>query len=83
MGKFDDAEKYFLRLLNELPSDHEDIAHCYHSLGCVAQDKDHFDSSLEWHHKSLEIKIRTLKSVDLSLAESYSSIDCVYHDKSN
>ena len=81
MGKFDDAEKYFLRVLNELPSDHENIAQCYHSLGSIARDKGNFDSSLEWHYKSLDIKIKTLKSDDPSLADSYSSIGCVYDDK--
>jgi tetratricopeptide (TPR) repeat protein len=83
MGKFNEAEKYFTRLLNELPSDHKDIAHCYHSLGGVAQEKGDYESSLEWHHKSLELKMRTLRSDDPSLAESYSSMGCVYDDKRN
>ena len=81
MGRFDEAEKYFFRLLNELPSGHEDIAHCYHNLGIVAQDKGDFRSSLEWHHKSLEIKMQTLKHDDPSFSESYSSMGCLYDDQ--
>ncbi len=81
MGKFDAAEKCFLRLLNDLPPNHKDIAHCYYNLGNVIQEKGDFDSSLEWHYKSLEIKIETLEPDDPSLADSYSSMGCVYDDK--
>ncbi|CAF1277467.1 unnamed protein product [Rotaria sordida] len=81
MGKFDDAEKYYRRMLNELPYDHEDIAICYYTLGLVASAKGKFDSSLEWHHKSLEIKIRKLGLNHPSLAASYNSIGVVYRQK--
>ena len=47
MGNFDEAEKYFLRLLKQLLADQEDVAHCYHNLSNVAQDRDDFDLSLE------------------------------------
>jgi tetratricopeptide (TPR) repeat protein len=81
MGKFDDAEKYFCRLLSELPNDHEGIADCYHNLGEITMEKGDYDSSLEWHQKSLEIKLRTLKTNDPDLAESYNSIGIVHRRK--
>ncbi|CAF3480274.1 unnamed protein product [Rotaria sp. Silwood1] len=38
MGKYDDAEKYYRRLLNELTYDHIDLAACYLSLGNVVHE---------------------------------------------
>ena len=81
MGKFDEAEKYYRRLLNELPSDHGDIVRCYWGLGDVTDEKGDYDSSLSWHQKSLEIKIRTLKSDDPSIASSHNSIANVHWRK--
>ena len=83
MGKFDEAEKYYRRLLNELPSDHGDIVRCYWGLGDVTDEKGDYDLSLSWHHKSLEIKIRTLKSDDPSIASSHNSIANVHWSKSS
>jgi tetratricopeptide (TPR) repeat protein len=61
MGHFNDAENYYRRLLNELPSDHTDISHCYHALGKVACEKGDYESSLQLLYKSLEIAEQTLK----------------------
>ena len=68
MGKLDDAEKYYHRFLNELPDNHKDIARCYHGLGSVAKKKGDYESSLKWHNKSLEIKMRILKPDDTNIA---------------
>jgi tetratricopeptide (TPR) repeat protein len=77
MGKYDLAEKYFHRLLNDLPNDHQDISRCYHALGILALIKDNYDLSLQWHEKSLKI----LKSNDPRLADSYNCIGCIYQRK--
>ena len=74
MGKFDDAEKYFSRLLKELPENHEDISKCYHSLGLLSFLKTNYDQSLSWYHKLINI----LKANNSNLADSYYSIGCVY-----
>ncbi|CAF1101344.1 unnamed protein product, partial [Rotaria sordida] len=77
MGKYDLAEKYFHRLLNDLPKNHDDISKCYYSLGVLALIKDNYDLSLNWHNKSIKI----LKSNDPHLADSYNCIGCIYQKK--
>ncbi|UJR19735.1 hypothetical protein I4U23_022869 [Adineta vaga] len=81
MGKFDDANKYYHRLLNELPNDHADIEICYHALGRVAHEKGDYDSSLEWHEKSLAIMQQTLKSNHPDIAKAYNSIGNAHRKK--
>jgi tetratricopeptide (TPR) repeat protein len=81
LGKFDAAEKYYYRLLDELPHDHPDRANCYHALGIVAREKGNYDLSLQWHRKSLELKMGTMESDDPSLAHSHNSIGSVYDAK--
>ncbi|CAF1269285.1 unnamed protein product [Adineta steineri] len=77
MGKYDDAEKYYRRLLKEIPSDHEDIGACYHNLGNLFDDKGDYETSLSWHHKALETMIRTLSPVDSRIGTSHNSIAAV------
>jgi tetratricopeptide (TPR) repeat protein len=74
MGKLDDAEIYYHRVLNQLSKDHEDIPRCYHALGEVTQKKGDYDSSLKWYKKSLEID-------DSNIATSHNSIAVVYSKK--
>jgi tetratricopeptide (TPR) repeat protein len=81
MGKFDEAEKYYLRLLKHLSPDDPDIARCYHGLGNVTDESGDYDSSLNWHKKSLELRIRSLKSDHPHLAPSYISIGCTHFNK--
>ena len=81
IGKFAEAEKYYYRILNILPPDHIDISTCYYSLGNVADDQGNYESSLEWHNKSLNIKLQTLQPDDPSIALSLNSIGAVYCKK--
>ncbi|CAF1182466.1 unnamed protein product [Adineta steineri] len=81
MSKYDDAEKFYRRLLKELPDGHVNIADCHYELGLVADDKGDYETSLEWHQKSLEIKNQTLKINDPSIAFSYNSIANTYQKK--
>jgi hypothetical protein len=59
MGKFDLAEKYYRRLLSELPSNDPSLSALYQRLGMVADAKGEYDTSLEWYQKSLEMRVRT------------------------
>ncbi len=77
MGKYDLAEKYFHRLLADLPNDHEDIFRCYHALGVIALIKNNYDLSLQWHEKSL----KNFKLNPSQLANSYNCIGCIYQKK--
>jgi tetratricopeptide (TPR) repeat protein len=84
MGKFDEAEKYYQRFLNQLqPDDYQNKAQCYHLLGNIVLDKGNYDLSLEYHLKSLEIKIENCPSNDSSLAYSHNSIGIIYWKKEN
>ncbi|CAF4134058.1 unnamed protein product, partial [Adineta steineri] len=56
MGKLDLAEKYFNRLLQELPSDDPLLSSLYEDLGELASQTGDFDMSVQWHQKSLTIK---------------------------
>ncbi|CAF2515471.1 unnamed protein product [Rotaria sp. Silwood2] len=81
MGKFDDAEKYYRRLLKELPDDHQDIAPCYCGLGIVAFNKGNYDLSLDRHCQALKIFQRTLESNHPHLADSHNCIGSSYQRK--
>ncbi|CAF3132461.1 unnamed protein product [Rotaria sp. Silwood2] len=81
MGKLDDAEKYYRCFLNQFSYDDSNVAHCYHALGLVADDKGDYESSLIWYNKSLDIFRRTLKSNDPNIATSHNSIAIVHQRK--
>ena len=68
MGKFDDAEKYYHRLLNGFPPAHPGITDCYHNVSEIALEKGNYNSRLEWYHKSLDIKLKTLQPNHSDLA---------------
>jgi tetratricopeptide (TPR) repeat protein len=81
MGKLDEAEKCYQRLLNGSLYDQDLISRSYHHLGRIAETKGDYDTSLEYLHQSLEIKLKTMKSNDPSIAQSYNSIGIVYQQK--
>jgi tetratricopeptide (TPR) repeat protein len=83
MGNFDDAKKFYLRFLDDLPSDHKDLVTCYQALGDVAADKGDCDLSLEWYEKLHELLSRTLKSDDIRLADSHTIIGNIYWKKND
>ncbi|CAF3545496.1 unnamed protein product [Adineta steineri] len=74
MKKFDDAEKYFSRLLKEIPEDHEDFSQCYQALGLICFQKTNYELSLYWYSQVINL----LKSNDPNLASTYYSIGCIY-----
>ena len=78
MGKWNDAEKYYLRLINQLSSNDINLSNCYQGLGSVVKAKGDYRASLNWYYKALEIKRQKLKSNDLSIADTYNSIGNVY-----
>lgn len=77
MGKYDLAEKYFHRLLYDLPNDHYDVSRCCYALGILALTNNNYDSSIQWHEKAL----KTLTSNDARVADSYNCIGCIYQKK--
>jgi tetratricopeptide (TPR) repeat protein len=81
MGKLNEAEKCYQRLLNDSIYDQDLISRSYHHLGRLAETKGEYDTSLECLHNSLEIKLKILKSNDPSIAQSYNCIGIVYQQK--
>jgi tetratricopeptide (TPR) repeat protein len=81
MGHFNDAEKYYRRLLKELPSNHTDISHCYQALGKVACEKGSYESSLQLLHKSLEIAEQILEKGHPQIGFIHTGIGEVYQKK--
>ncbi len=81
MSKFNDAEKYYRRYLNQLPSNHPHISNCYNALGKVTDAKGDYDSSLNWYNKSLEIDMKTLEPDHLNVAATHNSIAIVHSKK--
>jgi len=83
IGQIDEAEKFFIRLLDELSDNNQTIGDCYYALGCIEIEKQNDDNSLNWHKKSLDIKLKILKEDDISLADSYNNIGQIYLKKLN
>ncbi|CAF1353168.1 unnamed protein product [Rotaria magnacalcarata] len=81
MSSLDDAKKFYLRLLDDLPANDQDLAACYRALGHVAADKGDCDLSLEWYEKLHELLSRTLPSNDVRIADSYNIIGNIYRKK--
>jgi tetratricopeptide (TPR) repeat protein len=79
LNRFDDAEKCYYHLIQNLPDTHPNISKCYHALGNIASDRNDYDTSLECHEKALNIKKNTLSEFDSSFAYSYNSLGAVYH----
>ncbi|CAF1013821.1 unnamed protein product [Adineta ricciae] len=57
MGKFNLAEKYYLRLIGEIPSNNNpSLIKLYGDLGDITSHKGHYDVSIQWYNKTLEIR---------------------------
>ncbi|UJR19425.1 hypothetical protein I4U23_022555 [Adineta vaga] len=56
MGKFNLAEKYYLRLINEIPSTDLSLIKIYENLGDITSHKGDYDASIQWYNKALEIR---------------------------
>jgi tetratricopeptide (TPR) repeat protein len=81
MGSFDNAEKFYLRFLDNIPTNDQDLAACYQTLDDV--DKGDCNLSLEWYEKLHELLTRTLKSDNFRLGDSHMIIGNIYWKKNN
>jgi tetratricopeptide (TPR) repeat protein len=82
MGKYDEATKYYQRLLKSLPDNDRTIPDCYANLGSVAQHKGDFDAALKYMTKALELELQQPTSnEETELAIKYMNLGCVYQDK--
>lgn len=83
MATLDEAKQFYLHLLNDLPSDHQDLANCYQALGNAASEKGDLDLSIEWFDKLRDLFNRTLKPDDPRVADSHFILANIYTKKSD
>lgn len=81
VGKFNEAEKYFHRLLGSLPTNHPNIADCYHGLGEINAARGDYQSSLEWLQKALRVRMENLPFNHDAIASSYNRIGISFEGK--
>ncbi|CAF2648846.1 unnamed protein product [Rotaria sp. Silwood2] len=67
MSKFDLAEKYMIRLLEQLPLNHPLLYDLYQDLGEFASQAGNFDKCMEWHRKAIALK----QQLELAGKQSY------------
>ncbi len=80
MGELDLAEKYYTRLLNELPPNNPLLSTLYRELSRIASQRGNFNKSVELHKKSLEIKEQPIATGIVN--KDGSSIDnCKFYEK--
>ncbi|CAF0775832.1 unnamed protein product [Adineta steineri] len=70
----DDAEKYYLRLLNEFSDQSENIIQCYNILGNLTKNKGDYELSIQWFKKAIQIS--TIENQNL--IENYNIIGDLY-----
>jgi len=56
MGKFNLAEKYYHRLINEIPLNDPLLIKFYEDLSDITSHKGDYDASIQWYNKALEIR---------------------------
>ncbi|CAF4218847.1 unnamed protein product, partial [Rotaria magnacalcarata] len=78
VGHFDQAEELYNELLNGA-SDDRDIAHIYHQLACVRQDRGEYREAAEFLEKSLKVYEQILSPNDPELASVYNNIGTTYY----
>src|SRR5438874_9229757 len=72
MYKFDEAEKYYHRLIKVLPENHEYIIKCQDAIKMITIDKENYEKGLKLMNKSIEINMETSKMSDYNLAFNHS-----------
>lgn len=76
MGQFQLAEKYYLRLINQLPSDDPSLIHLYENLAQIASQQKQFDKSMQWQRKLLSLKQQSVQSPPLNEGISFQPSSC-------
>lgn len=83
MGKYDLAEKFYRRLLHQIPSNHPSLADLYYSLGVVIMDIGDYQSSCQWFYKSLEIIYHRNPFDYTNIANRYCCLGTLYWKQGN
>ncbi|UJR11993.1 hypothetical protein I4U23_016171 [Adineta vaga] len=79
MGQFEQANSYYNRCLQLLPSNDQTWKpYCYYLLGLIATENGRNEGALHLFDKSLSIRTKTLKPSDPSIADTINAIARVY-----
>ena len=81
IGKLDDAEQCFYRLLVHTNHDQNLLSRSYHHLGRIAQAKGDYSTALAYLHKSLESKLQFMDAENPSIAQSHNCIGIVHQEQ--
>ncbi|CAF0780859.1 unnamed protein product [Didymodactylos carnosus] len=83
MGKSNEAEKYYQRLLNSLSETDPNVSRCYENLENIAMDKGDYDTAYSYCTKALELQMKS-PTGDLSvLASTYTHLGIILRSKRN
>ncbi|CAF1126392.1 unnamed protein product [Adineta steineri] len=74
MGKFDLAEKYFTRSLQQLPSNDPLHISLYEDLGKLASQRGDYDMSMKWRQKLLTFKDKNPLATNVSVNKTNDSL---------
>ncbi|CAF4060954.1 unnamed protein product, partial [Adineta steineri] len=74
MGKFDLAEKYFTRSLQQLPSNDSLHISLYEDLGKLTSQKGDYDMSVQWRQKLLTFKEKNPSATNVNVNKTNDSI---------
>ncbi|CAF0899531.1 unnamed protein product [Adineta steineri] len=75
MGKFDLAEKYFTRSLQQLPSNDSLHISLYEDLGKLTSQKGDYDMSVQWRQKLLTFKEKNPSATNVNVNKTNNSIE--------
>ena len=78
MGKFDLAEQYYTRLLEELPPNDSSLSTLYAELADISSQKGDLNMSIQWQQKSIDIGGHTAPMANTSRDETSSTTGKFY-----
>ncbi|CAF2022661.1 unnamed protein product [Rotaria magnacalcarata] len=81
MGKFNEAERYFRRLLRGVSLSQGDTAGCCYGLGEVLRNVGDYERSIEWYQNALEIRLQLLPFSHEHIGDIYNSIGISFSGK--
>lgn len=79
IGDFQRAERFYRRLLVELPSDHIDLGVIYNNLGEVYRQQGYFSEALDYYKKALHDLTDTVGFRDEWFAVVHSNMAMIFH----
>ncbi|CAF1184274.1 unnamed protein product [Didymodactylos carnosus] len=80
MGKYIEAEQYYLVLLNETSPEDPYIATIHNNIGLIYNDMGDYSKALTYYEQALELELKRLGSNHPFVATTYNNIGGVYNE---